>query len=68
VIEKGGEVIPKVTKVVLEKRLPNAIEFKFKFKNTNSINSKVIPSYWLEYDISRIMSMRFEKPDFKTRR
>ncbi|OGU10470.1 MAG: DNA ligase (NAD(+)) LigA [Ignavibacteria bacterium GWB2_35_12] len=29
VIEKGGEVIPKVTKVVLEKRLPNAIEFKF---------------------------------------
>ncbi|MCL5991414.1 MAG: NAD-dependent DNA ligase LigA, partial [Bacteroidetes bacterium] len=29
VIEKGGEVIPKVTKVVLEKRTPDAIEFKF---------------------------------------
>lgn len=29
IIEKGGEVIPKVTGVVLEKRLPDAIKFVF---------------------------------------
>lgn len=28
-IEKGGEIIPKVTGVVVEKRLPNALKFSF---------------------------------------